>query len=302
MRPWIINAGIVLYACLFGFGFVVMKYVLGYVDPLAIFQVRVLVAVACFAPLALRRWPKQRVPIIDWVRVVSSGLVGVVLCGLLFVFGLRGTTASHSSVIFGSIPVLTLIYARWFRSEQVSGRRFVGFFISLLGIAYLMKIETFSLNQAAHIGNLVIFLNANGVALYLVMVRPLTRTYSSFWISGCLFFVGMISIAPIGFPAIGQQSWVNLTLLVWLGLFYVSFCMTVLTYLLGVWLLRHTTSSHVSQSIYLQTLLAITAGSLMLGEGVSARLLVSTGLVFGGVALAQDVDWNKLTRKIRARS
>ncbi len=300
MSPGIINAWIILYAALFGFGFVVMKHLVAFLDVRVIVLFRVLITFVFLVPFAWKKWPNVRIQKSHVVRLVLGAFSGVVLCQSLFVYGLGKTSASHASVIFGLIPILTLFYAKLFRAEKVLLRRVFGFLISLIGIAYLMEVEKFSWGSSTHVGDLIIFINANGVAFYLVVVRPLSRYYSSLWVTACMFFMGLICIIPFSVNPLLIQAWSSLPLSAWLSLLYVTLGATLSTYLLGVWLLRFTSSSHVSQSVYLQTLLAIGAAAWFLGEPLSNRLFISTVLVFLGLAVSQDVLWKSFRRKPKA--
>jgi drug/metabolite transporter (DMT)-like permease len=81
---------------------------------------------------------------------------------------------------------------------------------------------------------------------------------------------------------------------VWLSVAYIVLFATVVCYYLNSWALARVPPSTVAVYIYLQPLIAFVLAPLLLGEKVSPRVVVASGLVFAGVAI--------VTRRSRSRA
>ncbi len=234
--------------------------------------------------------------------MVLAAVLGIAINQIAFLFGLERTTASHSVVIASSIPVLTLCYAFLFGVERPPVLKWLGFVLSLLGIGYLIGPEALSFGGGTFVGDLLTLASANSYALYLVVARPLSSKYSSFWITGVLFVFGLLAIVPLGFSSVLAERWGEIPWTAWASLAYAVGAITIGTYGLGTWLLRHAEASRVAQNVYLQPLIGMSMASFYLGEAVSPRLVVAAALVLGGVALTQTGRMNSAVRKFRARA
>jgi drug/metabolite transporter (DMT)-like permease len=129
-------------------------------------------------------------------------------------------------------------------------------------------------------------------AVYVIYSKSLIQTYGTVKLS-------LLSLAIATLPAlvfISPSTWattINLDQNAVLSLFYLTFIGTLVT--LGTWnyavgLLRPTA---VGASLYLIPIFAITAGTLLLGEIVTATTLIAGAIILLGVAIAQfgSVFW-----------
>ncbi len=136
------------------------------------------------------------------------------------------------------------------------------------------------------IGGLLIFMSGAFWAVYVIYSKSLIQTYGSVKLS-------LLSLAIATLPAlvfISPSTWettISLDQNSILSLFYLTFIGTLVT--LGTWnyavgLLRPTA---VGASLYLIPIFAITAGTLLLGEIVTATTLIAGAIILLGVAIAQ---------------
>ena len=136
------------------------------------------------------------------------------------------------------------------------------------------------------IGGLLIFMSGAFWAVYVIYSKSLIQTYGTMKLS-------LLSLAIATFPAllfISPSTWettMSMDQNAVLSLFYLTFIGTLVT--LGTWnyavgLLRPTA---VGASLYLIPIFAITAGTLLLGEIVTATTLIAGAIILLGVAIAQ---------------
>jgi drug/metabolite transporter (DMT)-like permease len=134
------------------------------------------------------------------------------------------------------------------------------------------------------IGGLLIFMSGAFWAVYVIYKKP----HPDLWVSKALVAVAGNCNAPaLVFIARHLGTTSNLDQNAIFSLFYLTFIGTLLT--LGTWnyavgLLRPTA---VGASLYLIPVFAITAGTLLLDEIVTATTLIAGAIILLGVAIAQ---------------
>lgn len=287
MPAFVVSSLIVLVSVIFGLGIVAVKQLLHFMDPRALALLRALFALVVFLLWALPSWPSRPLPGRHWARLVLSGLLGIGLNQLLFVLGLDRTTASHSVVIVSAVPVMTLMLAIAAGQERFSGAKTAGFLLALSGIGYLMEIERLDWGRRAFVGDLFTVGNSLAYALFLVIARPLSRSYSVSWAMAMFYLVGSALLIPFGIGPLLEVRWSAFSATAWISLIFVLVFWSVGAHGLATWLLRYTDSSRVAEGVYLQPLIGVSAGHLWLGEPLSPRLFAATAVVLGGVFVSR---------------
>jgi drug/metabolite transporter (DMT)-like permease len=119
----------------------------------------------------------------EWLALGAMALLGMVGCPVTLYIALRYTTATTTSLISGSGPLITLMLTAALLGTRLTRSQVAGAGLSLLGVALLIaagegwELSGFRLNLGAVImlGNMVMW------GLYSVISRVVTRQRSALW-------------------------------------------------------------------------------------------------------------------------
>lgn len=216
-------------------------------------------------------------------RFLLLSFLGVMLNQALFVQGLSRSTSTNAGLVMCLIPVFTFILAAVFRMEVLQPVRVFGVLLSLAGGVVWFRAEDPQLVDQYLVGNLLMATNALSYAGYLVLSKPVALRHPPLVILGwvyflslvCLpFFLSEVSLVPDGVSTRG-----------WLSLAAVLAFPTFLGYLLNLFALERLRASTAAIYIYLQPLIAATAGAVLLGERLTPAVGAAAGLIFVGIWL-----------------
>jgi drug/metabolite transporter (DMT)-like permease len=277
------------------------KLVLPIVEPLGIAAIRIGGAAVAFAAVKWSR-TRQRVEPRDLLRFAGLALLGVVLNQMLFLEGVRRTTAVHTNILITTIPVFTLGLALLMRRERASAAKLTGIALAGVGAAYLALGRGGAAEGASVSGDLLIATNSLCYAGYLVLSKDLLRRYEPMTVVTWVFLIGAVLIAPLGVPALLRVNADAVSTKTVLVLVYIVVFPSFLTYLLSIWALRRTTSSLVAMYVYVQPVVTAFLAPLILGETVTPRIGLASVLIFAGLALStwgEQVTGGQLGRAYR---
>lgn len=255
-----------------------------YIEPFGFIFLRVTGAAILFWIISF--WgPKEKIATSDWPRFLGCAVLGMCINMLLFFKGLSLTTPINSSVITTITPIMVLILAAILIKERVTWLKTLGILVGLAGALGLILFSTDTVSNAPNIplGNIYVLINAVSYGLYLILVKPLTSKYHPFTIMKWLFLMAVFINLPLTISEFLEVEWTSLPKNAILGMAFVVFGTTFLTYLLNVFALRELSPSTISAFIYLQPLIAI-AYSVMTGaDSLNVLKVTAAALVFAGV-------------------
>ena len=280
---------------------IAIKLVLPVVEPLGIVAIRLGGAAALFAAVKWSR-ARQRVEPRDLLQFAGLALLGAVLNQVLFLEGVRRTTAVHTNILITTIPVFTLGVALLMRRERASAAKLTGIALAGAGAAYLALGRGGAAEGASVSGDLLIAANSLCYASYLVLSKDLLRRYEPMTVVTWVFLIGTVLIAPFGVPALARVNADAVSAKTVLVLVYIVVFPSFLTYLLSIWALRYTASSLVAMYVYVQPVVTAYLAPLVLGESLTPRIGLASVLIFAGLALAtwgEQVTGGQLGRAFR---
>jgi drug/metabolite transporter (DMT)-like permease len=241
---------------------------------------RFAIAAVVFAAIAVGRrtaWPGRR-------AVVDAVIYGLLAFAAFFGFlylGLVRAPAGLGQVVLALGPLITLVMAVAIGLERFRLRPVAGGLVALAGIVVIFGVDT-------------------AVDVPLPSVLSLVAAAASFAAGGIVVKRGppadpvirnaiataVGAIVLLALSALGGQSWAlprdPRTVL---ALVYLILPGTVGVFLLFLFLLRYWTATAVSTQFVLAPVVGITLGAILLGEPVSALIVVGAVLVIGGVWL-----------------
>jgi len=199
---------------------------------------------------------------------------------VLMFYGLQTAPPVSAAAVFTLTPVIAA-FAGWALLRQVTTPRMaLALLVGAAGALWVIFRADWQAFRAFSIGGgeIIYFWGCVAHAIYTPMVRKLNRgepavvfTFGTL-VAGCLLLTGF------GWRDILATDWANLPGIVWLGLFYLSFFATAVSFVLVQFAALRLPSAKVMAYTYLVPSWVI-LWEIALGNGIP------TGLILGGVGL-----------------
>jgi drug/metabolite transporter (DMT)-like permease len=264
---------------IWAFGFTVARYALTHgFQPLAYSALRfssaaVLVSAITYGMERSLR-PRRR----DLLWLAGAAFIGIYLNQLGFIYAIDLTNASTTALIFGSLPILTAIFAYAMGVERLHSRFWFAAAISFLGVA-LVAVGGGKGVSGNFAGDLLALLGAATWGMYSVLIVPLLAKYSVWQISAGALAFGSVPLLLTAIPQLADQQW-DLGALVWAAFVFSVLGPLVLTNVLWFTAIDHVGPSRATLVTNLQPFLAALFAVALLGESLT-WVQVAGGLAIG---------------------
>jgi drug/metabolite transporter (DMT)-like permease len=209
--------------------------------------------------------------------LAGAAFVGIYLNQLGFIYAIDLTNASTTALIFGSLPILTAIFAYALGVERLHRRFWIAAAISFLGVA-LVAIGSSGEVSGNLLGDVLAFVGAATWGLYSVAIVPLLRRYSVWRISAGALFLGTPALLLTAIPQLLDQR-LDLEALVWAAFAFSVIGPLVLTNFLWFTAIDRVGPSRATLVTNLQPFLAALFAVVLLSEQLTWLQVV------GGVAI-----------------
>jgi drug/metabolite transporter (DMT)-like permease len=190
-----------------------------------------------------------------------------------------------AALVIASIPLWIAVFGRAFFRERLSWTASLGIAVGLAGVALL--VNPFGGGAIDPLGGLLLVLAAAGWSVGTLLSRGTQLTVSPLVGAGMQMLCGgaLLAIASVvaGEPATVRLDEVSLRSVG--GLVYLIVFGSIVAFSAYVWLLRNAATSLVSTYAYVNPVVAVVLGRLVLGEAITLRTLVAGGIVVAAVAL-----------------
>lgn len=254
--------------------------------PADIFFVRFVMAYCCMLCISHKRLFANSVA--DELTLVGLGLMGGSVYFLVENMALLHSTASNVSILVSTTPLVTaMLLAIFYKSERLSMRQIFGSILAFVGVVLVV------LN-----GQFILHLNPLGDALalgasftwgfYSLFMRRIMGRYSADFITRKVFFFGLVTILPY-FAFVNPLNIDLLTsgnMTIWSNLIFLGIIASTGGYLLWNWVMRKLGAVKSTNFIYLQSLVAMVAGHVILGERITFMAIAGAVILIAGMILA----------------
>ena len=112
-----------------------------------------------------------------WMKVGWLGLLNPGISYTLSLIGLKTTTASMSTLLWASEPVLILILARWLLREKLTPRVFLFSLVAISGVILISGLDTKHGSNGSLPGNVLILGGVLCCAFYTVLTRRIGQDF-----------------------------------------------------------------------------------------------------------------------------
>ena len=278
MHPFRYTLLLLLTTFLMGSSFAVVKMGLPYSSPLLLAALRFLLAgiVMAVAIILLKRpHPKTKG---NWFRMLVIGscqTAGVMGCIFL---SLRTITASESSILTFTNPLLVVIFATIFLKTRYKLNQWVGVLLGLVGVSITMGAQI-----EFRIGIIFCIFSAVFFAISTILVNHWGALFDTWVLSAYQMLFGGFILLLASFMLEDPFFIVNgesLLILLWLGLMS-----SVVQFAVWFYLLQNSDPGKTSSFLFLAPFFGVLTGWLLLGDTLYPSLIVGGLLIIIGIYL-----------------
>jgi len=246
----------------------------------------VVAAAVIFVLLALTRGTGAlRLTRAEWL---GSGLVGLLLLlggNGLVMLGERDVPSGLAALIIAVEPLLIVILRRIF-GERIALGTIIGVVVGFTGVAVLIIPEGIG-GDVRILGMLMIVAAAVSWAIGSYISRLVALPHDPLASTGAQMVVGGTSLLLVGL-LVGEQNAYrvedfSVESLVALG--YLIFFGSILAYTAYTWSLQHAPMSRVATYAYVNPVVAVALGALVLSEPIHLTMLIGAAMIIVSVAL-----------------
>ncbi len=280
------EVGLLVTVLIWSLNFTLTKYVLDHgFQPLAYSSLRFTTAALLFAGVAFALERSLRMRRRDLALLFGAVVVGIWLNQIAFVYSLTYTTASTAALVFGTLPIFTILAATLSGVERLSKRFVAAAAVSFAGVV-LVAVGAEGSVAGSPTGIALALLGAATWAVYSVAISPLMRRYSPFRVSALALLMGAGLLLPTASRQLATQDW-DLPPLVWVIFGVAVVGPLVITNILWFTALRRVGPSRSSLFANLQPFFGALFALLILSERMTL-VQVAGGLgIAAGIALAR---------------
>ncbi len=281
VRIWLALVTVYL---VWGSTFIALAIVVRDLPPFLAMSLRHLVAGSALLLFALPRGDRASDPI--GRRQIGAAFV---FGGLLFVTGhgalawaQQTVPAGVAALLVGTIPIWMALFDRVAFGRRLAVGAYVGIAVGFAGLAFLF--DPFGEGAVDRIGALVIVASAICWAVGSLYSRGAPLPRRPLVSAGLASLCGGILLAGYSLVSgeVGEAVWTRDAVL---GLAYLIVAGSFVGFTTYVWLLRAAPISLVSTYAYVNPIVAVALGWLILGEDITAQMVVAGAAVLVSVAV-----------------
>ncbi|HAD82620.1 MAG: hypothetical protein A2509_01065 [Candidatus Edwardsbacteria bacterium RIFOXYD12_FULL_50_11] len=219
----------------------------------------------------------------EWRGILLYGITGVLGYNLALNFGETRIAAGTASLMVGLSPIFTLIASRLALREKITARKLLGIIVSFAGLFAVVRWGTSDPINFNYLWGVLITLGAPiSWAIYTIVGKPMMSREDPSLITMSAILWGSL---PLVFFIPGNLA--QLPAPAWWALAFLTLVCTIFGFLVWSWALKHTEAARLGAVVYLIPLVTVLSGIFLLGENLTAGLVIGGMILIGGVVLAE---------------
>ena len=244
------------------------------------------IALITLTPFLIKPVWKKRHAIKPYLpKLAFLALLGMAINQSLAYFAAATTTATHMTLIFALVPLLSLMFSVPILGLTLTKKALFGAMISLTGLVYMLSHGNISnlLSEGINIGDSYMLIAACSYSLYGVLLKRWRLPFNN-WIA---LYVQMVFAVIILIPMLTYNGQVNLTSESLPLVLYAAIPTSILATWLWMQSIHYIGADKTAMFMNLLPVFTAIMATFILGEQLSSEQFIGGGLVLTGVAMTQ---------------
>jgi len=256
------------------------------IPPITFAAIRFLLAAAVLGTIVAVRRIELPQNTRDWRLLTATGILTIGIAYAAQFWGQQYVSSGLTAVMFSTVPLFALLFAHvGLPGEPMTKAKFAGVTLGLFGVVVIFSDQLKSDSPLVVWGCVGFLIGSASMALAQVLIKARARHIDPLLIASYQMFVGGSALLVIGIPADGGPLRVSWTASAVASLAYLSLIGSALGFFLLYWLLRHMQVTKVTSMALVHPLVAVVAGSVVLGETLSWRIGLGAVAILAGLAM-----------------
>jgi len=289
-----LDSRLILVSLIWGVNFPLVKYALNDFYPLSFTFVRFSLAALFLACVLLMSGESLRIERNDISPLIRLGLIGITLYNILFMYGLKLTSATNSALLISLSPLFAALIQGILKKERITFRSGLGILLSSVGVFLIMqgKAGTISFSRHDLAGNLLTICASVCWALYTIKSKPLLQEYSAVKVTAYSMAAGSLLLLPVSLRELARQSWSGVSVQAWTAFGFSTFVSGGIAFSLWYQGVQRLGVTRTVVYHYFVPFVAVTFAALFLREQISIVQIIGGIGILAGVALVQNTRNN----------
>ena len=220
------------------------------------------------------------------------GFINLPVNQMLFIWGVKFTTAPNASLAYALTPVFVVIYLAIGKRANPGWMKWLGVLLAMVGAAIVLFDRGVSFSAEHTLGNLMVLAASASWAGYTVLGRRVIAAYGSVYATALTFFfgLGLYSIVWTLLPVPGDFTPLfsaEQGPSIWFQLFYLGVITSGVGYGLWYYALTHMETSKVAVFNNLQPILTTLLAFFLFGTEPTIYFLIGGAIALAGVIVTQ---------------
>ncbi len=225
---------------------------------------------------------------IDFWMVVFLGLINIPMNQLMFIWGLRYTTAPHASLAYALSPAFVALISHWIYGEKLRPMKILGIVVAFLGVVIILSEHQLNFDSSQLFGNCIELGASASWSLYTVLGRRMALKYGAVYSTGLSMGIGFLIYIPLfALLPVEHVAPASLNMEQWGGLMYLGFVTSGAGFALWYYLLTKMETAKVAVFNNLQPVMTTLMAFVITGALPSALFIVGGLIVLSGVLITQ---------------
>lgn len=242
--------------------------------------------------LYIRRSKQVNIERADYTKFLLLGLINIPLNQLLFVWGVKFTTAPNAALAYALTPAFVLIIGFIFFKEKFERYQTIGIAIAIIGTVLVLVDKGASLSPTHTVGNVMVLMASASWAVYTVLGKPLVIKYGAVFTTAMSFFIGLLLYLPLyliipSTVEVGDLGTSGADATWWMQVLYLGVITSGVGYGLWYYALSKLESGRVAVFNNLQPILTTILALVLFGTQPTTLFLIGGSIALIGVIVTQ---------------
>jgi drug/metabolite transporter (DMT)-like permease len=264
---------------LWGIGYTFAKICLQVIDPVTLSITRFAFAQIFFIPLLIKFWEKPTKK--DVIIIILTGLTGMSIYQVVFLFGLAGLPAGLASILVSTEPIFIYFLAMAFLNEKLSFLKIFGIIVSFIGIIFIY-INNIS-SKLATIAILLVLFASFMWSVYMILSKPMLKKHNPVYVTSFSSLFGTLFLLPLISSSVLELTKMNYLEIV--SFIFIVVFSTFLAFYLNLKGLQMLPTSNAAVFYYISPIFTVVSAYFLINEAITANMIIGGILVIGGVAI-----------------